>query len=382
MYSNLRALGVSGNTITSMFNSPVQSPEFFGMRARAYGLSGDMSSPKFIDDLARKFQEMSSQGPLGRMQAMGMMENLGLNNPEMIKLVNTPVQQIKEQQQWQANVDDKLGMSPAAIEKIGERLGLLLQRFEYFADAAKAKLAEGLLPTLEGALEAAANFMAKNSDKIADAIKAAMEWTYAVLPKLILNGASIALGALSALMHGIGSFFEEFAQGKGFLEGMLRPVAQFWDMVVEGLKRAYATGQAVFSALNPLDRRRVEDVYKESYDSFLPGGSDMSGRLDEIEKGGFADKVAAGFHRIGDMADSAKLQVDKTNTDLGTIEQRRNDIKNLEHLPVISKTNQQLLDETKKQNEKNSTAPSMGEFHARAYMEQMIVQGMRRARTR
>lgn len=156
--SGLRAGGAAG--VVSQFNAVGvrnaggldQNAGMFGMRASAYGVKNYTDS-RFIESLAGRYQGMQSQGMMGQMMSRQMLSGLGLDSPEMRRVLSMPLSQIREQQSFSNRVQGAAGMDPEKIAEVSRNWDAFTNKLSVFSNVVLARMGQEALPRLTGALD-------------------------------------------------------------------------------------------------------------------------------------------------------------------------------------------------------------------------------------
>jgi len=203
--------GAFGMNAAEMFSGTENMPMFFRAKAQGYGLPG-YEDPNFISRLAERYQAQARQGPTGLLMARTMLQNLGLDSPEMLNTVNLSPRRIREQQQFQNRMQGAFGLDPAAIRRWAEEFPLLQARVGSFFQLLWVKIGTLVSPYILGALNLATNLMERFGGTIGKGLQKGAEigtyWIGKVLglfyvygPMAFLAVESAALKMLSVVGH-------------------------------------------------------------------------------------------------------------------------------------------------------------------------------------
>ena len=242
MTTDFGALGVDAGSLGKTFSGSGMSEEMMRRKGDMYGVndeSGHLSAEKF----AGKYQEMKSSGPAGFMQAEAMRNNMGLTSPDMLRVANTDVGKIKQEQNYAKGMQSSLGVSPDVIKKFSEDFPALINRISEFVNMVKMRFASELLPVISGALTQVTQFISKNADGIAGGLKRGASWIVNDLPQMVLSGFSTMLGfgigflkGVSAIATTIADMLDSFANGDGIIYSIALGVATFIDYLSVGFR--------------------------------------------------------------------------------------------------------------------------------------------------
>jgi hypothetical protein len=222
------AFGIGGGAVNSMLGGMGQMPAFFAQKAGMFGLPGYESSD-FVPKLAQAFQAAAARGPFGMATARNMMGTLGMDSPDMMRLVNLPQNKIREQLAWQGNTQSALGIGAGDVQKWAEDVPLLINRIGSFVEMVQVKFVSGLLPYIEAGLNALTNYLGQNATKINEAIRGAVSFLFTQAPVLVLQGVQTMLGGITWLVEG-------FSNGARFLATNAQTVLGVIDTIINALR--------------------------------------------------------------------------------------------------------------------------------------------------
>jgi len=203
--------GAFGMNAAEMFSGTESMPMFFRAKAQGYGLPG-YEDPHFISSLAQRYQAQASQGPTGLLMARTMLQNLGLDSPQMLNTVNLSPRRIREQEQFQTRMQSAFGLNPAAIRRWAEEFPLLQARVGSFFQLLWVKIGTLVSPYILGALNLATALMERFGGVIGRGLQKGAEvgtyWIgklfglfYVYGPLAFLSMESAALKMMSIIGH-------------------------------------------------------------------------------------------------------------------------------------------------------------------------------------
>lgn len=221
------AVGVGADAVNGAFGG--QNADVFRMKAAAFGLPG-FDSNTFIDEFARKFQSLNAQGTNGQLQAQGMLQALGLDNPQFAALANMDPGKLAANQQFAGGVQQSLGLNDASTARYAQDVPLVLAKIGTVFENLKIKLATSFLPIIESVLNGIAKIGGDSVGGIGKFIDDAAEWVFVKAPLIAMNGVVAVTGAVQSVVDAAIKKGQELAAGLPVWLG--NAVAFITDMLI------------------------------------------------------------------------------------------------------------------------------------------------------
>jgi hypothetical protein len=190
-----RVLGIGDGAMQSAFG---ENPFMARMKAAFWNVNATD-----IAGVAEKFQSLMSGGFVSQMMAQAMVKSLGMNSPEWMQALMQRPSALRANQAYQSNLQERMGFSPASLQKYAEEIPMLLGRIGAAWDAVKMKLATVALPIIERLGNALASWVAGNADSVAGWIETISEWVFVKAPVMLAQGLVMVTGVVSNAVNGL-----------------------------------------------------------------------------------------------------------------------------------------------------------------------------------
>lgn len=257
-----------------------QNPGMFGLHASVYGVPG-YTDPNFLASAAGRFQGLNRGGVMGNIMAQNMAKSLGMGDSASLRLLNTPVGQIREQQRFSASVRGSMGLDDTAIVNVSRQWDLLTNKMRVFGQDVLLKIAQVALPKINAGFAALLKFGESQAGGIGGLITRAVNTAFAAFGHLAIflsrTAPSAVLGFTAIVLRGLIAI-SDFAP-KAF-RGLLKAV----DIGQAGFEWLAKTGERAFDLLS----RGISAVSAgiSEFIKQLPNlGSMLSGVWDAIRDG-------------------------------------------------------------------------------------------------
>jgi hypothetical protein len=130
-----------------------QNPAVFGMKAAAWNLPS-YDDPRFQTQLATRYQHLQSQGATGAIMSRQMLSSLNIDTEPVRRMASTPVNEIRRQEGFARTVHAGLGINPESIATVGRQFEQLQAQFKILGEGVLVRIAQEVLPYLNGVLGA------------------------------------------------------------------------------------------------------------------------------------------------------------------------------------------------------------------------------------
>ncbi len=247
-----------------------QNPLLYGMKASAFGIRGGYDSPNFLPNAASRFQSLNGQGGImGPMMAQQMAKSLGLGDSASLRVLNTPVREIREQMRFSSSVHSGLGLNDAALVNVSRQWDQFTGKLKTLGESVLMKIAQQTLPRLNAGFSALLKFGESQAGGIGGLIERGVDAAFS------------AFGRLAQFLYKTGP---EAVLGftATFLKGLLF-VSDAIPGVWQGLMKVVDIGQMGFDWLAK-EGSAAFDILSHAFAGVSAGIGEFVKQLPDIEK--------------------------------------------------------------------------------------------------